>query len=151
MKVYTYLCYLFFIGLISCNGAAKDTEQAKEILLGAKVWNIEEIQVNDAPVFEDGKKVQQFGGIEFERYMESVSFKPNGEFVGKFVNKTTPMNLYWGPREKDITVGDKDGKGGVWTILPADVSEQSFVMRTQSNAYDYPRMTKVSLKFKSAQ
>jgi hypothetical protein len=58
--------------------------------------------------------------------------------------------LKWTVNEKDITVNapDAKAKGGEWTIAPQDVSDESFSMKTQSTAYDYPRMTKIALKFK---
>ena len=113
-------------------------------------WTIEEITVNDAVTYKDGKMIQQFGGIDFERYMETVSFKKNGDFEGYFKGETKPMLLRWKLNKTDITIVAADNeKSGAWTIVPVEISKKSFTMKTQSTAYDYPRMTKIALKFKA--
>lgn len=141
-------CQLAWL-LISCNSAAKDPKDAADKLLATKTWKIDQILVNDAVTFKDGKMIQQFGGIDFERYMETVQFKADGKFEGIFKGDTKPMELKWATGDKDVSVSAPDQKGGAWSILPADVKSDSFTMTTQSTAYDYPRMTKVALIFKA--
>ena len=144
-----FLVLQFILAVQSCRQAADDPKEASEILTVAPKWLIEEITVNDAITFKNGKLIKQFGGIDFERYMEMVRFKTNGDFEGYFIGDTKPMLLRWKLNKADITVVAVDNKGGAWTILPEDVTKDSFIMKTQSTAYDYPRMTKIALKFKS--
>ncbi|MEO6287675.1 MAG: hypothetical protein ABIN80_16715 [Dyadobacter sp.] len=136
--------------LQACKKYAGNPAEAAAILTGTKLWQIDEIAVNDAVTFKDGKMTQQFGSIDFERYMETVELKKDGTFSGIFKGESKPFILKWTVNEKDITVNAPDvkAKGGEWTIVPQDVSDESFSMKTQSTAYDYPRMTKVALKFK---
>jgi hypothetical protein len=135
----------------ACNNAAGDSKEAAESLVNTEKWYISEIDANDAPIFKDGKLVQQFGGPSFERYMENVRFNKDGTFTGYFKGETEPMTLKWQTNEKNITVFSADpaaAKGGEWTIDPKDVYKDSFSMKTQSTAYNYPQMTRVELKFK---
>jgi hypothetical protein len=138
-------------GLSACKKGAGSAHEAAAILTNSPEWHISEIAVNDAVTFKDGKMNQQFGGIDFERYMETVKINKDGSFTGIFKGDTKPFVLKWQTNEKNISVGAVDGpaKGGEWTIAPEDVRDGSFVMKTQSTAYDYPRMTKISLKFTS--
>lgn len=136
--------------LQACKKSAGNPGEAADILTGTSKWQIEEIAVNDAVTFKDGKMTQQFGSIDFERYMETVELKKDGTFSGIFKGESKPFILRWEAGEKNITVNAPDAKvkGGEWTIMPQDVSDDSFTMKTQSTAYDYPRMTKIALKFK---
>nr|WP_295925505.1 hypothetical protein [uncultured Dyadobacter sp.] len=147
--------YLLLISLfaLSCGKSAETPQQAADILTSVTNWKIEEIAVNDAVTFKDGKMTQQFGGIDFERYMEVVQIKKDGTFSGVFKGETEPFLLQWKVEGKSITIGapDSSKQAGGWTVLPGDVSQESFVMKTQSTAYDFPRLTKISLKFKAAQ
>ena len=139
---------------IGCNNAADDSKEASEILVAGEKWIIKEIDANDAPVFKDGKLIQQFGGPSFERYMENVKFNKDGTFTGYFKGETKPMTLKWKTNDKNITVFSADtaaAKGGEWTIDPNEVYKNSFSMKTQSTAYNYPQMTKVELKFGKAE
>lgn len=144
---YLVFCSLWWTA-ISCSSSAKDSKQASEFLLAAADWKIDEIVVNDAVNFKNGKMIQQFDGVNFERYMETVRFKPNGDFQGYFIGESNMMMLHWNRNPNDITIVAPDQKGGAWTISPADVTQDSFMMKTQSTAYDFPRMTKIELKFK---
>lgn len=148
-KIGTYIICLFTWLLVSCNGKAKDPKDAAEKLVSADTWKIDQILVNDVATFKDGKMIKQFGGIDFERYMETVQFKANGKFEGVFKGETKPMELRWMVGDKDISISAPDQKGGAWSVLPADVTADSFTMTTQSTAYDYPRMTKIALIFKA--
>ncbi len=84
--------------------------------------------------------------------METVQVKKDGVFSGVFKGESTPFLLKWQTGDKNITVGAPEGGNkGEWTIRPEDVHKTSFVMKTQSTAYDYPRMTTIALKFKAGQ
>ncbi|WP_439554765.1 hypothetical protein [Dyadobacter sp.] len=137
--------------LISCNKTAGDPKEAAAYLTAAPKWKIDEIRVNDKVTFEKGKMTQQFGGIDFRRYMEIVEIRKDGNFEGVFKGESTPFKLQWKLNENKITVGlpGAPPSPGDWTIAPADVDENSFIMKTQSTAYDYPNVTKIALKFKS--
>lgn len=139
------------LNLSACKKGAGSAGEAAAVLTSSPTWYINEIAVNDAVTFKDGKMNQQFGGIDFERYMETVQIKKDGSFTGVFKGDTKPFALKWKTNEKNISVGavDESVKGGEWTIEPEDVRDGSFIMKTQSTAYDYPRMTKIALKFTS--
>jgi hypothetical protein len=150
----TLFTFLIFLGLISCRHSAGDAREAAEILAGTDKWFIEEIDANDAPVFKNGKLVEQFGAPGFERYMENVRFTKDGLFTGYFKGETKPMTLKWKTNAGNITVFSADAaaaKGGEWTIDPKDVYKDAFSMKTQSTAYNYPQMTRVEMKFKKGQ
>ena len=146
--IFTLTILSIILSIGACRNAASDSKDASEKLTAAPKWLIDKIVVNDAVTFKDGKMIKQFGGVDFERYMETVSFKTNGNFEGYFKGDSKPMLLYWKINEKNITIAAADNKGGAWTIAPEDVTDESFVMKTQSTAYDYPRMTKIELRFK---
>jgi hypothetical protein len=143
--------FIFSCFVCSCKSSAEDVREASDWLTKSPVWHISEIYVNDALTFSEGKMKPQFGGIDFERYMETVKFEPGGNFLGYFKGDTKPMPLLWKSNEQTVTVGAMDpaAKGGEWTISPRDVFQDSFIMKTQSTAYDFPRVTKIALKFKS--
>ena len=136
---------------VSCDRSAGTPQKAAELLTAVPQWKIEEIVVNDAVTFKEGKMTQQFGGIDFQRYMETVQVKKDGVFSGVFKGESTPFLLKWQVNDNNITIGAPAGGGkGEWTVRPDDVRKNSFVMKTQSTAYDYPRMTTIALKFKAA-
>ncbi len=97
--------------------------------------------------------MESFGTITFDRYMEKVQLREDGTFIGHFKGETQPMTLRWkvDPASKTIQVGaaDTTTAGGTWTIAPINVYEDSFEMKTESRAYDYPQVTRIALKFKS--
>lgn len=137
---------------VSCDQPAGTSQEAAELLVAVPQWKVEEIIVNGAVTFKDGKMTQQFGGIDFQRYMETVQVKKDGVFSGIFKGESTPFLLKWEAGDENITIGAPDGGSkGEWTVHPDDVRKGSFVMKTQSTAYDYPRMTTIALKFKAAQ
>ena len=137
---------------VSCDRPAGTPQEAAELLTAVPQWKIAEIAVNDAVTFKDGKMTQQFGGIDFQRYMETVQVKKGGEFSGIFKGESTPFSLKWRVNDQNITIGAPEGNNkGEWTVRPDDVRKDSFTMKTQSTAYDYPRMTTIALKFKAAQ
>ncbi|WP_353720672.1 hypothetical protein [Dyadobacter sp. 676] len=136
--------------MFSCDRPASSPQEAAQFLTAVPRWEIEEIAVNDAVTFKDGKMTQQFGGIDFQRYMETVQVKKDGVFSGVFKGETTPFLLKWQISDKNITIGAPEGgKKGEWTVRPGDVRKDSFVMKTRSTAYDYPRMTTIALKFRA--
>ena len=146
----TYLIIL--LTFIACNPAADSPETAKTYLLATPDWGIEEVYVNDALSYKDGKKVDNFGGIAFNRYMESVQFKEDGDFVGRYPDAQDATVLHWAidPATQTILVTAADttqDKRSGWTIAPRNVHEDSFEMTTETTAFDYPRMTKIMLKF----
>ena len=149
--IFVVLASLFLIQLSACKNGAGSPADAAALLTDVKHWKIDEIAVNDAVTFKDGKMTQQFGGIDFERYMETVELRKDGTFSGVFKGDAKPFDLKWRQTDKNLTVGAADAaaKGGEWTIDPKDVSSEFFTMKTQSTAYDYPRMTSISLKFKA--
>jgi hypothetical protein len=147
------LSVLLIFTFISCSNSSGDSKAAAERLTSTNKWVIAEIYANDVPVFKNGKLVEQFGTPGFERYMENVRFTKDGLFTGYFKGETKPMALKWQTNAKNITVFSADpavAKGGAWTIDPKDVYKDSFSMKTQSTAYNYPQMTRVELKFKKA-
>ena len=146
----TYL--LLLITLVACDPAADSPETAKTYLLATPDWGIEKVYVNDALSYKDGKKVDNFGGIAFNRYMESVQFREDGAFVGKYPDKEEATVLHWAidPATKTILVTAADtvqDKRSGWTIAPQNVREDSFEMTTETTAFDYPRVTKLRLIF----
>jgi hypothetical protein len=151
LLIFLPLGLVICLALTSCRKSAGSTQEASEILTRPPGWAIAEITVNDVVTFKDGKMIPQFGGIDFERYMETVKFQDDGSFLGYFKGQTKPMELRWllKPEHIAVTASDTTDRGGEWSIAPADVIDDSFVMKTQSTAYDYPRMTKIALKFKS--
>lgn len=147
--VITFLVFAVVLA-VSCDRPAGTPREAAELLTAVPQWKIEEIVVNDAVTFKDGKMAQQFGGIDFQRYMETVQVKKDGVFSGVFKGESTPFLLKWQINDDNITIGAPEGRGkGEWTVRPDDVRKNSFVMKTQSTAYDYPRMTTIALKFKA--
>ncbi|MGV3599961.1 MAG: hypothetical protein ACO1N1_02095 [Dyadobacter fermentans] len=152
-KTVIYILICLATGLtFACDRAAGTPQEAAEMLTASPRWKIEEIAVNDAVTFKDGKMTQQFGGVDFQRYMETVEIKKDGVFSGVFNGESTPFLLKWQITDKNITIGAAEGGNkGEWTVRPDDVHQDSFVMKTQSTAYDYPRMTTIALKFKAEQ
>lgn len=146
----TYLALL--ITTIACDPAADSPETAKVYLLATPDWGIEKVYVNDALSYKDGKAVENFGGVAFNRYMESVQFREDGAFVGKYPDKAEVTVLHWAidPATKMILVTAADtvqDKRSGWTIAPRNVHEDSFEMTTETTAFDYPRVTKLRLIF----
>lgn len=137
--------------LFSCDRPASTPNEAADLLTAVPKWKIEEIAVNDAVTFKDGKMTQQFGGVDFQRYMETVEIKKDGTFSGIFKGERKPFLLKWQTTDQQISIGAAEGSGqGEWTVQPQDVRKDAFTMKTRSTAYDYPRMTTIALKFKAA-
>ncbi|HEV7379025.1 MAG TPA: hypothetical protein VGN64_04480, partial [Dyadobacter sp.] len=135
--------------LMACNGGSENPGEAAEKLTAVKEWKISQIYIDDVQSLKDGKIVSRFGGVDFERYMETVQFKPDGKFEGVFKGETTPFALKWAKTDKLIEVSADGQKGGAWSVAPAGVSAKKFTMSTSSTAYDYPRTTKIALEFRA--
>ena len=153
MAVQKKCIFLFLLLVSACSKPADNVPEAVTILTDQSQWRIDEISVNDAITFKEGKMTQQFGSVDFERYMETVELKKDGTFSGVFKGESKPFILKWKENKANITVGaaEADAKGGEWIIEPRDVSSGFFTMKTQSTAYDYPRVTKIALKFKATE
>ncbi|QRQ99558.1 hypothetical protein [Dyadobacter sandarakinus] len=155
MRAKAFLSAILFMAttfLPACDRKAGNVQEAVAILTDAKKWRIDQILVNDAVTFRDGKMLTQFGGVQFESYMETVELRPDGTFSGVFKGAAGPFLLQWKAEQENISITDPKTtqKGGEWLITPADVSPGGFTMTTRSTAYDYPNMTKIALKFKPA-
>jgi hypothetical protein len=141
---------LFLYCLLACSGGAKNTEDAVKKLTSVKDWKIEQIWIDDVQSLKDGEITSRFGGVDFERYMETVQFKSDGTFAGVFKGESKPFNLNWKALQKDIAISADGRQEGAWSVKPSDVTSDTFTMSTQSTAYDYPRTTKIALKFRAA-
>ncbi len=155
MKLKNILVVLsLFAIVLACSSSADSPEEAREYLLAVPRWGISEVYVNDALNFKDGKEVANFGGVSFSRYMESVQFRPDGAFVGQYAGADTPTMLHWEivPEKEHIvvTAADtvQDARSG-WVITPLNVHKDSFEMTTETAAFDYPRITRIRLKFEA--
>ena len=150
-KSFALLLLVLAIFLYSCKSGADNPKEASEQLVQTTNWFIHEIWVNDVLTFSEGKMKPQFGGIDFDRYMENIRFEKDGAFTGYFKGDSKPIFLKWEISGDNVIVRSLDSspKGGEWTISPKDVFEDSFTMKTQSSAYDFPRVTKIALKFKT--
>lgn len=144
---------LVVLGLLSvvmaCSNGSKNPDEAAEKLTAVKQWKISQIYVDDVQSLKDGKIVSRFGGVDFERYMETVQIKKDGTFEGVFKGDPTPFVLKWTKTDKNIEVSADGQQGGAWSVVPAGVSAEKFTMSTSSTAYDYPRTTKIALEFKA--
>ena len=149
----TGLALLWLTLLVACTDQAKDAQQAVGYLTEVPTWTLEQITVNDAVTFQDGKVQAQFGGIEFTRYMKKVTFGENGNFTGYYVNDPKPFPLKWSIQADQILVGEESDQNPErsWRIQPKDVNPNVFTMKIKSTAYDYPNLTQITLKFRAAQ
>ena len=153
----TTLALLLLTCLWACNPAADSAETAKKYLLDAAAWGIVEVYVNDALSYNDGKQVDNFGGVAFKRYMKSVQFREDGAFVGKYEEGEEPKVLHWEVDEKKDIILVTAAKGSQadradehrtgWEIAPRNVREDYFEMTTETAAFDYPRVTRIRLVF----
>ena len=137
-----------FVG--ACHRPAKDVKEAQTRLTAAPKWYIQEILMDDAPVFKEGKHIPHISGVEFDTYMDWVRFDPSGAFEGHFKGVSETKMFQWEvyPKQNVIALRDTVAKTGGWNIYPRNVYEDHFEMETRSTIYDPPRMTKLTLKFK---
>jgi hypothetical protein len=148
LKIPVFCAILFALG--ACRQAASEVNEAQQWLVTVEKWQIEEILIDDAPVFKNGKHVPHISGIKFDAYMDWVRFAPNGTFEGHFKDSTNTKKFQWElyPKQNVIALRDTVAKTGGWNIYPRTVYADAFEMETRSGAYDPPRITKVTLKFK---
>ena len=142
---------LFFslLTLISCDRPADDIREAQERLLAADRWQIEQIAIDEAPVFKEGKHIPHISGVRFDRHMDWVKFHPDGSFEGHMTDDDTTQHFQWKVYvpQKVIALRDSATGTGGWNIYPRNVYEDTFEMETRSTVYDPPRVTKLTLKF----
>lgn len=143
---------ILLLGLMACNRPADDVKDAEQKLTAVEKWQIEEIQIDNAPIFKNGKHIPHISGIAFEQYMDWVRFDKSGLFEGHFNYKPVAVTekFQWEayPKQNVIALRDTVNKTGGWNIYPRMVYDDSFEMEVHSSVYDPPRMTKVSLRFK---
>ena len=152
MRYVPFLLLSTFLLLSSCRRAASTVEEAQARLLAPDHWQISEVYINDALSYKDGKTQEHFGGVSFNRYMEKVYFRAGGTFEGYYKGETEPKVLRWTAEADQILVAATDStQAGAWSIRPGDVYDDSFEMKVQSTAYDYPNLTRIALKFVKAE
>jgi hypothetical protein len=138
--------------LSGCRQASDSPQEAQARLTAVPAWVLSEVYVNDALTYREGKAIENFGEVSFSRYMEKVTFRPDGVLEGTFPEAPEPVLLSWriDAAAQAIVVGaaDTTASGGTWTIPAASVYADAFEMKTQSTAFDYPRVTRILLKFK---
>lgn len=146
-----FLAFLITIfGIEACSRPAEDVQEAQACLTSVPKWQIQEIRMDEAPVFKDGKHIPHISGVQFDAYMDWVRFLPNGVFEGHFKDATDTKKFQWEMYAKQnvIALRDTVAKTGGWNIYPRNVYKDNFEMETRSTIYDPPRMTKLTLKFK---
>ncbi len=146
-----FLSFLITIaGLAACNRPADNVQEAQARLTAVPKWQIQEIRMDEAPVFKEGKHIPHISGVQFDAYMDWVRFLPNGVFEGHFKDATDTKKFQWEmyPKQNVIALRDTVAKTGGWNIYPRNVYADNFEMETRSTIYDPPRMTKLTLKFK---
>jgi len=146
-----YKAWLFFkIALLTaCHRPADDLQEAQKRLLAVDRWYIEQIAMDEAPVFKAGKHLPHISGVRFDRHMDWVKFYPDGGFEGHMTGDDTTQRFQWKVYVPQNVIALRDsitGTGG-WNIYPRNVYEDTFEMETRSTVYDPPRVTKLTLKF----
>jgi hypothetical protein len=143
----------FFLGVAfalgACQRAASEVQEAQQRLTAVDRWQIQEILIDEAPVFKEGKHLPHISGVKFDVYMDWVRFTPNGAFEGHFKDSTNTKKFQWESYAKQnvIALRDTVAKTGGWNIYPRNVYADAFEMETRSSVYDPPRITKVTLRF----
>ncbi len=146
-----FLLFLItIVGLDACNRPADNVQEAQTRLTAVTKWQIQEIRMDEAPVFKEGKHIPHISGVQFDAYMDWVRFLPDGTFEGHFKDATDTKKFQWEvyPKQNVIALRDTVAKTGGWNIYPRNVYADNFEMETRSTIYDPPRMTKLTLKFK---
>ncbi|ODS79006.1 MAG: hypothetical protein ABS46_16335 [Cytophagaceae bacterium SCN 52-12] len=138
--------WLLVCCLAACSRSAS-REEAEQWLPAAGKWKLREVTVNGKPVYRDGEIIEQFGEVAFSRYMEEVSFLPNGDFTGNFKNDPKPVTFKWTATDSEVTISDTVPGSGSWSIPYARLQENAFEMNTETTAYDPPNLTKIRLRF----
>jgi len=140
----------FLVGLSACQRPANDVWEAKERITQVERWEIQEILMDEAPVFKEGKHIPHISGVQFDKYMDWVQFKTDGSFEGHFKGATDTQVFQWEADVKQLVIVLRDtvNKTGGWHIYPRNVYEDHFDMESRSTIYDPPRLTKLTLKFR---
>lgn len=144
------LILITIVGLNACNRPADNVQEAQTRLTAVTKWQIQEIRMDEAPVFKEGKHIPHISGVQFDAYMDWVRFLPDGTFEGHFKDAADTKKFQWEvyPKQNVIALRDTVAKTGGWNIYPRNVYADNFEMETRSTIYDPPRMTKLTLKFK---
>ena len=141
--------WILVITSLACHRPAKDVQEAKERLLTADRWYLQQIAMDEVPVFKDGEHLPHISGVRFDRRMDWVRFHADGSFEGHFKGDDTTQHFQWKVYvpQKVIALRDSATGTGGWNIHPRNVYEDTFEMETRSTVYDPPRVTKVTLRF----
>lgn len=133
----------------ACHRPADDLEEAQKRLLAVDRWQLEQIAMNEVPVFKDGKHLPHITGVRFDRHLDWVKFYPDGGFEGHMTGDDTTQHYQWKVYvpQNVIALRDSATRTGGWNIYPRNVYEGTFEMETRSTIYDPPRVTKLTLKF----
>lgn len=134
---------------IACHRPADDLEEAQKRLLAVDRWQLEQIAMDEVPVFKDGTHLPHISGVRFDRHLDWVKFYPDGGFEGHMTGDDTTQQYQWKVYVPQNVIALRDsstGTGG-WNIYPRNVYEGTFEMETRSTVYDPPRVTKLTLKF----
>ena len=135
--------------LVACHRPADDVQEALERLTEIDRWYIEQIAMDEAPVFKRGSHIPHISGVRFDRHMDWVRFNEDGSFEGHFTGDSTTQRFQWKVYvpQNVIALLDSATKTGGWNIYPRNVYKDHFEMETRSTVYDPPRVTKLTLKF----
>ena len=146
-----YILWLIIgtLGITACRRSAENVEEAQRRLLAADRWYIEQIAMDEVPVFKKGKHIPHLSGVRFERHMDWVVFHEDGSFEGHFTGDSTTQRFQWKVYvpQNVIALRDSATNTGGWNIYPRNVYKDHFEMETRSTVYDPPRVTKLTLKF----
>lgn len=146
---YTIGLFFWLLIITACQRPADDIEEAQKRLLSMNRWQIEQIAMDDVPVFKKGKHISHISGVRFDRHLDWVKFHPDGGFEGHMTGDDTTQRFQWKVYAHQNVIALRDsatGTGG-WNIYPRNVYEGTFEMETRSTVYDPPRVTKLTLRF----
>ncbi len=153
MKCIRRVVVLFFIIIsgFSCNKYAENPTESMTWLLATIQWEIVEIKANDQVIMKDGISIPTFSGLEFNRYMKTIRFSKDGYIDGQYNigEAKTPLRWKINPQNIEIYGKDQPENSGTWLILPQNVTQREFIMRTTSTAFDFPRETTIEIVYRS--
>lgn len=137
------------LALVACHRPADDVQEARKRLTEVDRWYIEQISMDEVPVFRKGTHIPHISGVRFDRHLDWVEFEPDGSFVGHFTGDSTTQRFQWKVYvpQNVIALRDSVTKTGGWNIYPRNVYTDAFEMETRSTVYDPPRVTKLTLKY----
>ncbi len=145
-EIISFLLALVF-GFAACSRSASRQEAEQWLPAAGGKWKLVEVAVNGKPVYRKGEVIEQFGEVSFSRYMEEVTFLPNGDFSGSFKNDAKPVIFKWTATDSEVIVSDTVPGSGKWNIPYTRLEENAFEMNTETTAYDPPNLTRVRLRF----